>query len=388
MILFQGIFEEFEWREGTFERYLAHSCERDELDKRKKEAVLLRQNGGFLCFLLTDAFIDSNGGYNYGGSDLAKYHLNYSSFYRENYPKRVAQVDIKVDDFRRFLELHGAASSHFHHYNNTIDCRVIAEVNGQMVGIVLEKLDYFIPTLIPDNRSETIAEYFTLLGNAIVSSTSKLYQVLPAWVGGFAFAEETELEKCREELTGRIQTIDIRMDLLKSYKGVLALSGHELVENVIGVFRDGFGIGVDAIDKLREDFKLVDEGNKPFLLCEVKGINRGVKREHVNQADSHRERSGFNAKFPSLLIVNTAVKNARSVAEKDQAVATEQVQHARRMSVLIVRTLDLLFLLRRFFAGTISRDEVVKILTTNCGWLRVNESGYSVLSGEENDQKS
>lgn len=269
VILFQGIFEQFEWRPGALERYLHHSCESDELDKRKKEAALLRQKGGFLCFLLSEAFIDSHGGYNYKGSDLSKYHLNYSNFYRENYSTRVSHVEIKVDDFRRFLELYGAASNHFHHYNDTVDCRVIAEVNDRMVGMVLEKLDYFIPALIPDNRPETIGEYFTLLGDALVSSTSKLYQVLPVWVDGFAFAEENVLKKSREDLTERIQTIDMRMDLLKSYKGVLALSGHELVENVIGVFRDGFGIGVDAIDKLREDFKLVDEGNKPFLLCEV-----------------------------------------------------------------------------------------------------------------------
>lgn len=384
VILFQGIFEQFKWVDTIMERVLSHSCEKDELDKRKKEVALLCKKGGFLCFLLSNSFIDQHQGHNYQGSDLAKYHLNYPNFYRENFATRVAHVEIKVDDFRRFLELYGAAWSHFSPHNDTIDCRVIAEVNDHMVGMVLEKLNYFIPALIPDNRPETIAEYFTLLGDSLVSSANKLYQVLPAWVDGFTFAEESGIKKSRDELTEQIRAIDTRIDRLKSYKEVLALSGHELAENVIGIFRDGFGFTVDPTDNLREDFKLVDEAKKPFLLCEVKGTNKGVQREHVNQADSHRERSGFDEKFPSLLIINTGIKNARSVTEKDQEVAMEQVLHAQRMGVLIVRTLDILWLLRQFLAGSIPREEIIKLLTTNAGWLRATKDGFCVISGEEN----
>ena len=238
-------------------------------------------------------------------------------------------MEVKVDDFRKFLNLYGAASSYFRHYSKEIDCRIIAAFQGEMVSMVLEKRDYFIPALIPAYRPETIEEYFTLPADVLVSSRSKLNQVLPDWIDGFAFNEEMGLGKNREAVAARIHDIDMRMDRLKRYKAILALSGQELVASVIGVLREGFGIAVDGIDNLREDFKLLDSDKKPFVLCEVKSTNRGVKREHVNQADSHRERSGFDAKFPSLLIVNTAVKSARSVAEKNQEVAMEQVQHAQ-----------------------------------------------------------
>jgi hypothetical protein len=329
VILFQGIFEYFERENGAYGGHLSHSCEKDELDKRMKEAALLYEKPGFLCFLLSEAFIDVHGGHRFKGSDLAKYHLNYENFHRENYTSRVAHMEVKVDDFRIFLNLYGAASSYFRHYNKEIDCRIIAEFQGEMVSMVMKKRDYFIPTLIPANRPETIEEYFTLLADALVSSRSKLNQVLPDWIDGFAFNEEMGLGKEREAVAARIHDIDMRMDRLKRYKAILALSGQELVDSVIGVFREGFAIAVDGIDNLREDFKLLDSDKKPFVLCEEKSTNRGVKREHVNQADSHRERSGFDAKFSSLLIINTAVKSARSVAEKDQEVAMEQVQHAQ-----------------------------------------------------------
>src|SRR4051812_45121486 len=92
--------------------------------------------------------------------------------------------------------------------------------------------------------------------------------------------------------------------------------------------------------------KLIGEDGKVIAVCEIKGINRSVKRENINQTDSHRERSGFDEGFPALLIVNTNIKSARSLAEKDQDIAVEQVKHAVHMHVLIMRTIDLLGLLR------------------------------------------
>ena len=383
VILFQGIFERFEWKSSYIQSYLEHSCDEAQLDKRKKEANLLLRKGGFLCFLLCDRFIDHEDHRDFKGSDLAKYHLNYPSFYRENFAKRVTHLDIKVDDFRRFLEIYGAANSHFRHFNDSLDARIIAEANGRMVGMVLRKLEYFIPALVPDNRPEIVAEYFTLLSDALVSSHVKLYQLLPQWIEAFKFEEESTLEMRRDELTAQVASIDSRLDQLKGYKGVLALSGSELVASVVRLFADGFQIVVDATDDFREDFKLIDENKKPFLLCEVKGTNSGIKREHVNQADSHRERSGHEHTFPTLLIVNTHIKNARSLDEKDKQVSTEQVVHAKRMGVLIVRTLDLLSLFHQFLCKRVTRKEVITLLTTNSGWLCVNSDNVSILSGDE-----
>jgi hypothetical protein len=55
VILFQGIFEQYEYGEGWDGEYLDHSSDRNELDKRKKEVELLLKNGGFVCFILLDS---------------------------------------------------------------------------------------------------------------------------------------------------------------------------------------------------------------------------------------------------------------------------------------------------------------------------------------------
>jgi hypothetical protein len=382
VILFKGIFESFKWESGSFERYLKHSCNRDELDKRKKEAKLLMEQGGFMCFLLDDVFIDREDRRHFEGTDLAKYHLNFSNLYRKAFRNRITHLEIKSDEFRPFLKLHGAANSYFEHYNSNIDWRVIAEASGHCTGMIINRNNYFLPSLIPDDRPEIIAEYFTLLAQGLISSYNKLHITVPDWVKSFEFHEEERLVKEKGELLGRINEIEDRETKLNQFKSILVLTGDDLAEAVGQVFSDGLKIRVDNKDELREDFKLLNSSSDPICLCEVKGVNKGVKREHINQADSHRERSGFNESFPSVLIANTHIKNSRSVDEKDQEIAQEQIHHAVKMDILILRTIDLLELARLFLNEKISTDQLISLITENKGWLRIESEKISVINGK------
>ncbi|MES9899734.1 MAG: hypothetical protein ABW148_12005 [Sedimenticola sp.] len=379
VILFQGIFESFELKSGVMESYLAHRCDNNELDKRKKEAQLLLEKGGLLCFLLNAPFIDREDGRDFKGSDLAKYHLNYGDFYRDNFKSRIAHLNIKSDDFRPFLEIHGAATSHFHHYNKHIDWRIIAEAGGKTSGFIINKNEYFIPSLIPNNRPEVINEFFDLLAKGLTASYNKLQVTLPDWIEEFPFSEEADLLSEQQSLETRINEIDGRRSVLSRYKSSLFLSGDDLAACVSEIFSHGFGFPVDTTDELREDFKVLSSDDNPILLCEVKGTNKGVKREYINQADSHRERSGFQDDFPALLIINTNIRNSRTITEKDQEVAKEQIQHAAKMNVLILRTLDLLELLKIFLDGQLTLNAITDLLINNSGWLKVKDSKYEVI---------
>ncbi|MDD5321267.1 MAG: hypothetical protein PHD43_11765 [Methylococcales bacterium] len=382
VLVFQGVFERFELKNSYMESYLTHTYDADELDKRKKEAALLLGQGGFLCFLLTDPFIDHEKGRDYKGTDLAKYHLNYPHLYRENFQKRIAHVTHKVDEFKRFLEIYGAASSYFKYHNDSIDLRVVAEVQSASVGLVIDRLEYFIPSLVPDNTPEALKEYFELLVDALISCHNKLHQQLPDWITSFKFSEEAGLMGERSMLEDKIAGINSKLQEFDQYKAVLCHSGPELVADVCRIFEVGLGIIVDPVDDFREDIKLLDQDGNVICVCEVKGINRGIKRENINQTDSHRERSGFDNKFPALLIANTNIKSARSIQEKEQEIAAEQVVHAVRMNILMMRTIDLLSLLKLVLAGKKSREDAVDLLVSNVGWLHVKGDELHVLSGD------
>ena len=113
-----------------------------------------------------------------------------------------------------------------------------------------------------------------------------------------------------------------------------------------------------------------------------RSLNRGIGREYINQTDSHRERSGYDNEFPALLIANTNIKSARSIYEKEQEIAQDQIKHAANMNVLVMRTLDLLGLLRLVLSGKLSREQAQEYMLTNVGWLKVQADNILILSGD------
>jgi len=249
--------------------------------------------------------------------------------------------------------------------------------------MILNEQEYFVPTLLPENHPECLNDYFSQLATAITTTAMRLDQSPLAWTEEFEFDEEVILREELQSWRARAEQIEARMEQLAAYKGVLCWSGESLVDAVGTVLRTGFNYRINAVDEFREDLTILDDEGQPLCLCEIKGTNRGVKREHINQADSHRERSGFSKEFPVLLIINTALKGARSVKKKDQSIAAEQVRHAKAMGVLILRTLDLVRLLRLYQRDEISQNDVSRLLATSAGWLRVADSGWAIQVGDE-----
>lgn len=382
VVIFQGIFEKFECHSNYVRSYYSHQWDADELDKRKKEARLLLGQGGFLCFVLTAPFIDRDDSRDFSATDLAKYHLNHSHFYRENFRDRVTHVTPTLDEFKRFLDAFGAASTYFKNHNDSLECRVLAKVGQVPVGLILERSEYFLPSLVPDRRPNVVSEYFELLVDAITSVHNKFHVVLPEWATQFQFPEEVSLAEERAALSDAMLRIDQRFEQLTEFKASLVQTGPELVSNVSAMLAAALGTKVDNVDEFREDVKLIGEDGKVIAVCEIKGINRGVKRENINQTDSHRERSEFDADFPALLIANTNIKSARCLAEKNQDIAAEQVKHAVHMRVLIMRTIDLLGLLRLVLCGKQTPETARALVLSSVGWLRVDGDEVLVLTGE------
>lgn len=176
-----------------------------------------------------------------------------------------------------------------------------------------------------------------------------------------------------------IENIDATLSNYTQYKKILLGSGENLVEDVATVLRDGFSFNINSDDELKEDLKVLDENDEPIIFVEVKGTNRGVKREYINQTDSHRDRANLDADFPSLLLINTHIKNSVSFEGKDKAISHDQIKHAVKIKVLILRTIDLLFLLKQKDSGNISQQEIIEIFSKNVGWLRADANHWEII---------
>lgn len=237
---------------------------------------------------------------------------------------------------------------------------------------------FFIPCLLPDRGSPRKEEFCRLLADAICTCVKKMRVALPAWADDFGLPSERALRQEQESISSRLDEIEQQRAVVTRFKRVLVGDGDSLVEDVACLLTEGFKLSVSSDDHGQEDLRILDEDGHPQVFVEVKGTTRGVKREHVNQADSHRERAELPSEFPTVLLINTHDKNARSVHEKDQPVAAEQVIHAVKMHVLILRTLDLLRLFVSVEEGRHSPADLLGFLKVEVGWLEVLDEGINV----------
>ncbi len=375
VILFQGIFEEYKYSNASYTRSrLLHKYDKNELDKRNNELRLLMKNNGFVCFLLNRPFRDDEDGNTLTSTDLSKIGCNSRDISRYDLSNRTAGLNCKLNEFNNFIELHGGANSYFRFRDD--DYITIAEKNNEIVGFILWEIFYYLPTLIPDHSYK---EYFTLLADSLTSSYNKIVTSTPDWINDIKISNQIDLEERKKLLTEDINLIDKEIDSLSKYKMILAHDGDKLVKAVKNVLENGLNLTIDSNDVYKEDLKITDKDGNPEIFIEVKGTNKGIKREHVNQVDSHRERAELPNGFPGLLIINTNIKNARNVIEKDKEPPTEQIIHAAKNNVLIIRTLDLLNLLNMYLNKNIDTDEILEIFKTKHGWLKVTDKSYEVI---------
>lgn len=381
VITFQRLFEQYKPESNFMNSWTAHSYDRNELDKREKEADMLIKNGGFLAFLLHVPFRDhvheNMHSTEYNDTDLAKRFLNWRNLYRTDLDQRLTGLRCIRDEFRKFFELYGAVCTTFS-YHGGVSWRNLALCGSNPVSMIIADSMFYIPCLLPDRDSPRKEEFYRLLTDAICTCVKKLRVALPTWADNFILPSERQLREEQESISSRLDEIEQQRAVVTRFKRVLVGDGDSLVEDVVYLLTEGFKLSVSHDDHGQEDLRILDDDGHPQAFIEVKGTTRGVKREHVNQADSHRERAELPSKFPTVLLINTHGKNARSVQEKDQPVASEQVIHAVKMHVLILRTLDLL----RFFVGVEkgrhSAEDFLIFLKTEVGWLEVLDEGINV----------
>lgn len=375
VITFQRLYERFERKSNYMGSWTDHSYDRDELDKREKEADILTKNGGFIVFLLhaplRDHVYESGHSAQYTNTDLVKRFLNWNSLYRDDYDQRLTSLSCVRDEFLRFFELYGAVWSSFS-YHGGLPWRNLALRNGKSVGMIIRDNLFFVPCLLPEQRSERKEEFFRLLTDAVVTCVKKLRVELPPWADEFLLPSEQALLEEQAQLSSRLEVLEKERSALSRFKRILVGDADALVDEVVNLLTNGFGFKVSDDDTYREDIRILNDNGEPAIFGEIKGTTRGVKREYINQADSHRERAGLPSQFPTILIINTHTKNARSVEEKDQAVASEQVKHAVNMNVLIIRTIDMLNLLVMMQKHRVSQADILTMFKTHVGWLKVS----------------
>ena len=114
-------------------------------------------------------------------------------------------------------------------------------------------------------------------------------------------------------------------------------------------------------------------------MVEIKGTTKGIKREHINQVDSHRERNELPPSIPGILLINNEMSIEGITQRLTTTVDEEQIKHAQKLNVLIVRTIDLLFLMKHLEDDPKRKDKLLRLLSSRGGWVSTNLEGYKLI---------
>lgn len=286
------------------------------------------------------------------------------------------------NEYKEYLGDYGVCQTYFQMSSyKKINFKAICGIRDGLTGMVIDEQIFVLPWHAPDKDENATIKLFTTLASALYESITKLSKEIPSWIDErFIFPEEKKLAASLHRLNKEVTQIEANLDLYRIFKGCLCFSGDSLVESVSTIFESFFKLRVVKDDQFVEDTRLFipQEGeDKMIALVEIKGVNSGIKREHINQVDSHRERLGLPSSFPTLLIVN-AKMDATKFEEKELEVAHEQVKKAVTDNVLIMRTIDLVNLIYLIEEGIAKHDELLSLFQTENGWLNATKEVYKI----------
>ncbi len=360
----------------------------DEKLKRLKQIDKLIKNGGLVCCLfyeIVDSYVIKDVMYSrtiyVDNLSIGKNLLNYSGIdkgRRSINKEPLRYLTSKREEYNTYLEVYGVTKTYFHSiYNKNLNA--IIHTGNTPVGIIAFNEIIFLPCHAPDYIIDDTKKLFSTLAQALVVTKSDISYEMPNWVNNITFPKEKELVNEKNGIEKELGKITDKMKLYTEYKNCLCLKGDPLVISVANILERVFLLKTDTTEDFKEDIKIILPNNKLIAIAEIKGVNAGVKREYINQTDTHRENLGLKDSFPALLIINTHLR-ARNLKEKNKKVASEQIKKAIKNNILIIRTLDLINLIKHFEDNKLNTKDFIRLIKTNAGWLKVTKDEIMIIS--------
>ena len=229
-------------------------------------------------------------------TDLTKRILNSIGVRERHVHGGNPYLNLKADEFKEYFHDHGVGKTDFAMPLKKEGFReIIVSADRKIYAFEYLNTIFFFPFVpSPSTRESpsTVVEMLNKLVRAIEDYRLRHKIALPDWLDEVKFFEENVLLDELKNLQSRKSEVEAKLATLRRYKGILTSTGETLKELVLNILTDFFGLRASGIEGFIEDISVNDDDGNLMALCEIKGKKGGVKREHINQVDSERERNG------------------------------------------------------------------------------------------------
>lgn len=355
-----------------------------------RRACLALERGANVCVLcgnILDDILEEGGDEDEVNEDAFRYYIG-GMFLRGVVRKMKVKTQGTdtvpvVDELAPFIREYGSMDLTFE-LHNLDKVHIISEIKHNDLSYISgfavqmdEGLLYVIPASLPSGNEHPFMR--TLTRGILAHSQRIKHPSAVSIVKSFQFAKEKPLLAEREELVRKTTETDDQIKAYDEKKDILFLRDDPLADRLAEWLKTYMGIATRRQEEYIEDFWLIDENGNDVAICEAKGVNTNVKREHITALVLHREERDLPDDFPSILIMNTFA-NATTIKQKErQRVGRTECRKADRSHVLIVRTLDLVRLLDQLEQWEIEQAKIRELLFAETGWVKVSDRGFEII---------
>lgn len=383
LIIPHGIFEKITYRSTVLGPQGNVTHDRELILEREREVLNLLKDEKWVCFFvreIVDVIQVEIRRVRVNDTDLCKRILNRIGVRRYSIDGLTSTS--LVNEFQTYIREFGVAKTLFEFPNERLDdFSALAKAGDGCAGFEFGNQLFFLPFHTTKFDEQTCISLVSVTTHSILEYRRKRLALIPKWMDDFNFQTEAEIKLNIDKLKKQMLGLEKKLLPYQNYKLIVSISGEILKEKVVGILENYFGFKIDPIDKGREDAKILDDNNKIIAMIEIKGTNKGIKREHINQVDSHRERNDLFSELPGILIINNEM-NLEGLEERlKTTVPAEHIKHAVSNNVLIIRTIDFLYFMKHLEVEDECnrKKKFLEVIESGGGWLSADPEGYKVV---------
>lgn len=358
--------------------------DRDLLLDFERQVYNLLKAGKWCCFLIFKPIINKLGDTEIIHTDLRKKYLSKHEISSFNFSGSVSDLKIQ-NEFVEYVRKFGVTKTYFvsEKFTNSDEINTLASpyINDSATSFEINNNVFFVQFHSILKHDKNLIDLSKCLSYAILNYRKKRRIELPDWVDNLKFKSEIKIEKKINEINEEYTRLTDLLSSWKDYKLILSTSGDILRNYVIKIFTNFFNEVVNPDDNFIEDFSVSNSSGDLNYLVEVKGVNKGIKREFINQLDSHRERNDLTTETPGVLIINNQMTIVDIQKRLDTIIPDEHIKHACNLNILIIRTIDLLFLLKHLDDKKDKTTILHDLINKKGGWLKANEDNFEIING-------
>ncbi|MGE5304264.1 MAG: hypothetical protein ACM3TN_13205 [Alphaproteobacteria bacterium] len=387
VIVPQGIFEKIESQHTLYGPKMTVSVDKTFLLERERQVFNLLRAGKWVCFLVGEIVDELSQGLHLepiADTDLCKRILNAFTVGRRRkyHIDAFREVKAREREFESYAHTYGIPTTVFEFPRlHPIERHVILEYGEQAVGIELDAQLFFLPFQAVKKDSHTAEAVATAVARAITQYRANRVVELPSWLEDLKFKNEDDLYLEINSLLEKLNRLESQLLSWKDYKSILVTSGSRLKNKIVAVLESVFDLTVEA-DKNRDSLIITDHHRRPIFMTAGKSTEKHVEKALVNEVHEQRKMAGLPDTMPAVLVVNSDTLIHDFNQRAQAAVPDEVVNRARSLNVLIVRTVDLLLLMREFEKDPHRRHKLMHLFLAGGGWLKIEPETFSRSSGK------